>query len=95
MLLSWSTYHLKLEDSEGAIILNKNNNVYHSMAIKDKTLNVSFYKKCFVVGWVYIRSNAFFLQENEDAVERVKMKETHSRRYNNSANEMEVECVWK
>ena len=31
-----------------------------------------------------------FLQENEDAVERVKMKETHSRRYNNSANEMEV-----
>ena len=34
--------------------------------------------------------NAFFLQENEDAVERVKMKETHSRRYNNSANEMEV-----
>ena len=42
-----------------------------------------------------VRSNAFFLQENEDAVERVKMKETHSRRYNNSANEMEVECVWK
>ena len=42
-----------------------------------------------------LRSNAFFLQENEDAVERVKMKETHSRRYNNSANEMEVECVWK
>ena len=31
-----------------------------------------------------------FLQENEDAVERVKMKETHSRRYNNGANEMEV-----
>ena len=31
-----------------------------------------------------------FVQENEDAVERVKMKETHSRRYNNSANEMEV-----
>ena len=31
-----------------------------------------------------------FVQENEDAVERVKMKETHSRRYNNGANEMEV-----
>ena len=46
--------------------------------------------------WVSLYTiKCVFLQENEDAVERVKMKETHSRRYNNSANEMEVECVWK